>query len=322
MKTRALVLLVAFTLAIPVTIDGQVGNLLKNKLNRVVNAGTKTVDKQINHEIDTAVQKGVVNASDKAAERVESNAQDNNSQGENEEDTGQKQGGLNLGKLMGNKVDLKYNEDYAFTSRIYMVIENYDKKDVMKMDFFMYYSATSPSVGVETKTISVEENEAAPMASSMVVDGENKCFIMLTDINGSKIGIISAVPEENTETETDTEKPAPVYTKTGNTREIAGYKCDEYAYTDAEDNTTGKVWFTKEANLKIDKQGWNNSGMSSYYGYNEFKDGVILANEAYDDKGKLVMKSETKEINPDFPYSISVKGYTLRQMKMGQDKKK
>jgi hypothetical protein len=110
--------------------------------------------------------------------------------------------------------------------------------------------------------------------------------------------------------------PPPVFTKTGNSKVIAGYKCDEYSYVDKENKTTGKVWFAKDAKLKIDKNGWKNTSMSAYYGNDEFKDGIILANEAYDDKGKLTSKSEAKEINENFPHSISVKGYTLRQMNM------
>ena len=62
--------------------------------------------------------------------------------------------------------------------------------------------------------------------------------------------------------------------------------------------------------------------MAAYYGNPAFNEGIILANEAYDDKGKLTMKSETKEINENFPHSISIKGYTLRQMNLNQNQKK
>lgn len=61
--------------------------------------------------------------------------------------------------------------------------------------------------------------------------------------------------------------------------------------------------------------------MAAYYGYAGFEGGIILANEAYDKNGKLTMKSETKEINPDFNHSISVKGYSLRQMNQNTPKK-
>ena len=52
----------------------------------------------------------------------------------------------------------------------------------------------------------------------------------------------------------------PTFTKTGNTKKIAGYKCDEYNYIDADDKTTSKVWFSKDANLKIDKQRMEKAG--------------------------------------------------------------
>ena len=58
------------------------------------------------------------------------------------------------------------------------------------------------------------------------------------------------------------------------------------------------------------------------YGYTGFEGGIILANEVYDDKGKLTMKSETKEINPSFPHSITVQGYPLRQMNLNQGQPK
>ena len=207
-----------------------------------------------------------------------------------------------------------------------MVTETYDKKDVMKVDILMYFSANSPSVGMETKSITDEKGNRAPISSQMVLDGENKCFIILTEMNGSKMGIISPIPDENSTAQPNgktVHKVTPSnFTKTGNTRVIAGYKCDEYSFTDAENKTTGKLWFTKDTNLKIDKRGWQKTGMSAYYGYSGFEGGVILANEAYNEKGTLVMKSETREINTNISHSIQVKGYTLRQMNFNQGQSK
>jgi hypothetical protein len=327
MKTRTLFLLLAFVIMLPDTSNGQVRNLLKNKLNKVVNAGSKTANKEVDNKIDTAVQKGADNSKAKAVEGVENNKKDDGQTSQGGGNTsadqgGQGQSGAGFSKLYGNKIDLKYKENYSFTSRIYMVTETYDKKDVIKMDFFMYYSANYPCVGIETKTIADEKGETTPVTAVMVMDGENKSMLMLTDVNGMKMGMISAIPDSN-DLQTQSDKKGkkstpPTFTKTGNTREIAGYICDEYTYKSNEDKTSGKVWFTKDANLNIDKRGWNNSGMSAYYGNPAFNNGIILANEAYDEKGKLAMKSETQEINPNFPHTISVTGYTLRQMNMGK----
>jgi len=325
MKTRNLILLFACILILPAASNAQVGNLLRNKMGKVVNAGAKTVNKEIDNQIDTAVNKEADKAREKGAARTEANKANNNQPAQSAGSTDQSgSGGSGSGQgmsgLFGNKIDLKYKEDYSFSSRIYMMMEMYDKKDVTKMDYFMFYSSSTPSVGIETKTISTEEEGAVPVTAQMVMDGENKCFIMLTDINGMKMGMISAIPDENSAPAEGKKKKdtPPNFTKTGNTRVIAGYKCDEYTYKDIDDNSTGKVWFTKDAKLKIDKKGWQNSSMATYYGNPDFNEGIILASESYDDKGKLTAKSETKEINENFPHDISVKGYTLRQMNMGK----
>jgi len=327
MKTRGLIFLFAFALLIPATTTAQVGSLLKNKMNKVVNAGVKTVDKEVDAEIDTAVNKEAEKARDKSEERSQQKKQEKN-QPEAEESGddagGQASGAGAMGSLFSNKVDLKYNDSYSFTSRIYMVSETYDKKESMKMDLYIYYSADHPSMGVETKSLQNAEGETVPVVANMVMDGENKCFLMLTDMNGMKMGMISAVPEEGAEpTDKKGKKDTPpVYTKTGNTREIAGYKCDEYSYVDPDDNSKGKVWYTTDKRIKIDRRGWKNTNMNAYYQSPQFNDGIILANEAYDEKGTLTMKSETKEINEKFDHSISVKGYSLRQVKWGDDNKK
>jgi hypothetical protein len=192
------------------------------------------------------------------------------------------------------------------------------------MDLFMYYSANSPSIGMETKSITDEQGKTTPLTSSMVMDAENKCFIALTDMNDTKMGIISQMSDSaQTQPDGKPAKNTPTnFTKTGNTKVIAGYKCDEYTYTDSEIKSSGKVWFTKDANLKIDKRGWQRTGMGAYYGYAGFEGGIILANEAYDNKGKLTQKSETKEILPNFAHTITVKGYALRQVNINQGQPK
>lgn len=327
MKTRLLFLLLAITIILPSSSLGQLGGVVRRAVNR-----------QINNEIDSALDKKVQdeqnkNRAKKAEEQqAKEAAQQDNVVAEDQENnenagggnTGSDAGGASFSGLFGNKVTLKYKDDYNFTSRIHMVTEQYDGKDVTKMNFYMFYNTSQPSIGIETQTITDEENQTE-INAKMVMDGENKIFLMLTDINGMKMGTITEVPDENTTIVGPDGKPVkkytpPTFTKTGNTRVIAGYKCDEYDYKNPEDKTSGKVWFTKDANLKIDKRGWNNSGMSYYYGSNQFDDGIILANEAYDNRGRLQSKSETIEINENFPHNITVTGYTLRQMNLNQKK--
>ena len=193
----------------------------------------------------------------------------------------------------------------------------------MNMDLYMYFSNNSPDVGIESKSITDEKGKTIPMTSTTVMDGENKCFIILVNNDANKMGMISAIPDEKTVQDQSKGNPEQKtthssFTKTGNSKVIAGYKCDEYSYSDSEKKTKGSIWFTKDTNLNIDRRGWQKTGMGAYYGYEGFEGGIVLAMEGYDENGKLTMKSETKEINPNFSHSISLKGVTLTQMNMGQ----
>ena len=326
MRNRTLLFFVLFII-MPAISYGQLGRLINKAAARTLSTVGKESVKEANKEADSTARQKAENSAKNAA----GNQTDNNQTTQPERQANQNQqppqGGMNFGNFLGGKVDLKYNDEYSFTSRLYMQTETYDKKNGTKMDLYMFYSANSPSIGMETKSITDEKGDNTTVASTMVMDGENKCFIMLTDMGSTKMGIISAIPDENTaQTQTDgkPEKKATStnFTKTGNTKVIAGYSCDEYSYTVPEDKSSGKVWFTKEANLLIDRRGWQRTGMGAYYGYAGFEGGIILANEVYDDKGKLTMKSETKEINPVFAHSISVKGYTMRQMNLNQGQPK
>jgi len=320
MKTRILFFLTAVLLIInPANSNAQVGGLLKNKINRVINAGTRTVDKEINKEIDTAVEKEVLNARDKQIEEAKNHPEKDSTE-QNTDQT--KQGGksFNLGGLMGGKVTSKYNESYSFNSRIYMQMEMYDKKDVTKMDYFIYFSDAIPNAGFESKMkAKSEDGEEVTVTSSYVFDGENKSFLIMTDMGTMKMAIISQVPDETAAQGQPAEKaPKATITKTGNSKVIAGYKCDEYLYKDNESKDYGKLWVTKDLKLKADKRTFSKAGLPAYYGNPEIEDGAVLAMESYNEKGDLEMKSETKEINLNFPHTISVAGYTFRQMNFGQ----
>jgi hypothetical protein len=322
MKTRTL-LLVAVMILLPSVSYGQIGNLLKNRASKALHSVTRSTVKEANKEIDSVAQKSAEEMINNADSLSEENNQGNET-GDKDKKAGQ---GINMGGLFGGKVDLKYNEEYKFNSRMYMQMEMYDKKDVRKMDYNIYFSSTNPSMAMETKNISTKEGESVPVSSRMVMDGENKCFLMLTDVNNMKMGIISAVPDENTiqsqneEKQAETIKP-PSITKTGNTKMIAGFKCDEYLVKEADEKEYSKMWFTKEEVIKVDSRAWTKSGMPSAYGYKDFEGGVIMGFESYDSDGKLSAKSEVKEVNKDYPHSVSVKGYSLRQMNFNQNQKK
>jgi hypothetical protein len=331
MKTRTILLTFVLIFAIPALSNAQIGNVLKNKVGRVINAGANVLNKEADKKIDSAATKEAQEAYDKAekdraAQAAAQPAETEGKEGEQAEDNNQQTrnkpaGGINLGGIMGGgKVTSKYNESYSFNNRIYTVAEMYDKKDVVKMDYYIYFSDNSPDAGFETKMEGTsEEGQEVAAVSAFIFDGTNKTFIMMTDMGAMRIGIISEVPEENsTEGQAATEAPMATITKTGNTKMIAGYKCDEYKYVDNDTKEYGNIWATKDLKLQADKRTFSKAGMSGYYGSKELDNSIVLAMESYNKKGELEMKSETKEVNLDFKHTISTTGYSFRQMNFNQ----
>jgi hypothetical protein len=151
--------------------------------------------------------------------------------------------------------------------------------------------------------------------------------MMLIDNGDSKTGIISTMPSDSAiaaqaKNQKGSNPEKATITKTGNTRVIAGYKCDEYKIADPDKEGYSNVWMTKDIKLKADKKYWSKAGVPTYYNYPGFEGSIMLAMESFDKKDKPIMKMETKEINENFPKTISTVGYTFMKMNWGQAGKK
>ena len=294
--------MLAFVFMLPVSSNGQVGSILKNRINKAVN-------KKVEEKIDTAINKKI----DEAQQ-----SQDNQ---QTESEPQARPGRIGVG-ILGGKADIKHNDEYDFTGRIYMQMETYDKNKVSKSDYFTYFNANTLNACIEVK-ISDPEKGGATIPAQFLFDNDNRCFMMLIQGTDAKTGIISSIPDDSTLTaqagaQKVKEENNATITKTGNTRLIAGYRCDEYKIVNPDVKGYSNVWMTKDVKIKADKKNWGKAGMPTYYNYPGFEDAMMLAMESYDNNNKLEMKMETKEINDNFKHSISTVEYALIKMNFGQ----
>jgi hypothetical protein len=99
-----------------------------------------------------------------------------------------------------------------------------------------------------------------PGQGIFIVDAANEAVILLNEQNGEKTGIVygmkglfesydqSNIEEFEVTNTPETYLANPNVSKTGKTKTIAGYKCDEYTYND--EYSEANYWITK--NLKMD----------------------------------------------------------------------
>jgi hypothetical protein len=307
MKTKSIFLLLVLVMMLPSRSNAQTWLL------------RRAVDRKLEHKVDSAVDK---------SDRDEAKTKQQADKKQSDTASAQSKGGTKAtGRgLFGAKIDIKYDDEYKFTGRIYMQMETYDKKDVLKSDYYTYYNSNTLNAGIEMLPVDTKQGDKN-VPTIFLYDNDNKCFMMLLENSGSKTGMISTLPSDSAmAAQAKNQKGAnpekATITKTGNSRVIAGYKCDEYKIVDPDKDGYSNVWMTKDVKLKADKKYWGKSGMPTYYNYPGFEGSMMLAMESFDKNNKTTMKMETKEINDKYSHSISTVGITFMKMNFGQAGKK
>lgn len=286
MNKNCIILILAAAFLVPVNAEAQLGSKLKKKFEEAV---SKSIEPEVTE--DSTV---------------------------NESETAQEERQFDLSKLGVGKVTANYDENYHFKGMMKMKTELYDKgKPGSIMDFNIWFDAANGNMGMESETITDDAGES--ISSTAIVDSKNKVVITWAVMEGGKSGMIMTVPDslmDDREKVTVTGSAATIR-KTGGTKTICGYKCDEYEVTEEEGKFVSKVWASDDLKFPGSrKMLGRQQGMPRGYGQGEIK-GAIMASETYE-KGKLTTKSEVTKVDLTATNSISVAGVKLMQMDMGR----
>ncbi|MBE0676436.1 MAG: hypothetical protein IH591_17405 [Bacteroidales bacterium] len=329
MKTRTIILLLAGLFVLPLAVNAQVGGLLKRGVNTAMKTATKTVEKQINKEIEKAVERRVLAAFDRARRNNGDTTSTSGGywatgSGSGSGGTGSGSGGGRSLASMGlgfGEVTLKYNDTYKFSGRIVMEMETFSEGESNgKLLYTILYNENSLSSAIEMKDISKESEDGN---ATFIFDLENKCFLMLSESDGQKSGLISPIADESiSQPEPEVTEPADVavddtylgaYKKTGRSKTIAGYKCDEYVASYPENEVETSMWFTRDMKQKLNSRGMATAGIPGWYSGSYIYGGYMMEMESRE-KGKVTSTMVTREINNSANVDVDCRGYELIQM--------
>ncbi len=330
MKQGKLIILGIIILAFTQVANGQVTSILKKKVK-------KTTTSTINEEEEKAIGKGVLNLRNKIVNSIKGADEDTTavagvSTDENagEVSTGESRGETNENESMGfgsidlsalglgaGAVTIQHKDNYDFTGMIRMETESFTEESPGRYDYIMYFADNQPNTAIRIKALDPEPGQEG--SALFVFDIENNCFMMLADGSEQKAGMISpldGMADDETATGDETGSSDEEFTdenlnKTGRTKVIAGYKCDEYEYNNQDSKVI--MWYSKDIDLKINRKAWQKAGMSPYFGLTEFQGGLLMAMETWEN-GKLTSRTETKEVNNNIKNQISLQGYQLIQV--------
>ncbi len=257
MKLLINLLLIAFVSAI-LTQPAHGQKLLRKLQEKVQERAEEKVEERVDKKIDEAIDKQL----DKIEESLESDSENEpgSSESRSQSDRDREQRMQNIMKGIGiGGEPVPVADAYAFKQMIEMRVESYNKNGKLESegDFITHLSPDSKSMAYQV----VSGDMGNPGQGMFIIDAENGATIILSEEKGEKTGIVYGMgaffssigetyEEENLAETPEAYLANPNVKKTGRTKTIAGYKCEEYKFNDEE--TESEVWITQD--LKMNTQ--------------------------------------------------------------------
>lgn len=216
--------------------------------------------------------------------------------------------------LMSESVIAQTGKEYTFENRFVIFTEVIDKKG--ETDNSHQMTILTGDEGSEMGIKMTQEG----MQTELIYDFDKLEMVSLMNAGGQKMGTTMKIDRALVEAAEAESKPSdsevPSFEKTGKSKEISGYPCDEYA-------VKGKdmfMWITQEAEADWMKSLARMSGMNKKLpnlypqsGYPE--DGAVIQMISNEENGSKVTMT-VQEIETGGNFVISTEGYTF--MNIGQ----
>ena len=217
---------------------------------------------------------------------------------------------------LGLTDNVAYETVYSFDAYIQMEISEYKKNG--KLDEQMVYDNYMHKQDADYAMVFKDEEDQ----STIIFDTKNSAMLILSDADGEKAGIATTIDKEaiaalaedyNDDSNEDNDLLPPNIKKTGKTKSILGYKCNEYLVEDEESEV--HMWLSEKLGKEMRKEWMNNQqtfgGMfAQAYGMK----GMTLEYETIEKNGERSTMLVTK-IDLNHSHKISTKGYTIISMR-------
>jgi hypothetical protein len=241
-----------FAMAVAQPVNGQ--RLLKKLQEKVQEKVEQKVEERADQKVDEAIDKQL----DKIEDSLENEADSGPDNTGSSTDSDREQRMRNILKGIGVSGEpVPVADSYVFDHLIEMHVESFNKngKKESEGEFITHLSPNSKSMAYQV----VSGDMGNPGQGMFIIDAENGATIILSEENGEKTGIIygmgaffSSIGETYEEEENLAETPEaylanPNVKKTGRTKTIAGYKCEEYKFDD--EDSESEVWITQDLKM-------------------------------------------------------------------------
>ena len=220
---------------------------------------------------------------------------------------------------LGLSDNVDYESTYKFDAYIQMEISDYKKNG--KLDDQVVYDSY---VHKEDADYAMEFSDDQSK-STIIFDTKNSAMLILTESDGEKTGFATTIdPEamaerlEAYEDEEESDLEPLNIKKTGKTKKILGYSCDEYLADD--EDTEVHMWASEKLGKEMRKEWMNNQQtFGAMFSQAYVLDGMVLEYDLLDKgNGKKTLMLVTK-IDLNHSHTLSTDGFTIFSMRKKTD---
>ncbi|TFH20929.1 MAG: DUF4412 domain-containing protein, partial [Bacteroidia bacterium] len=228
-------------------------------------------------------------------------------------------------KALGLTDNVPYESEYRFDAYIQMEISNYKKNG--DLDDQMYYDNYVNKTKADYAMVFKDGNDK----STIIFDTKNSAMLILTDSDGNKTGFATSLdPEALAERAKEYEEKkgqevsdldAYNIKKTGKSKDILGYKCDEYLMED--ESSEIHMWASEKLGKEMRKEWLNNAQtFGAMFMHANALYGMVLEHDMMDkENGKKTIMLVTK-IDLNYSHSLATGGYAVMSLRQKTEEEK
>ncbi|NQX92666.1 MAG: DUF4412 domain-containing protein [Flavobacteriales bacterium] len=269
---------------------------------QIVDRSKDRAKNKANNRVDNKIDKGIDSGLD-AIEGLFKKKDKNKDKGDKSQDAQtetQEQNEEMPGFTMGGKADVE--DSYTFDHSIDLKMITTDKKGKQEtMDMTMMVAEESGVFGTEMIVDGAK--------SFSIMDLANGKVITLTNAEGMKIGMVVQLDPESMQQGVDGEGEMPDFKKTGRTKVILGYTCEEYTYETEEE--TMSMWMTDETSFSLtdafSTMAAQNPDFQNIYAEKTWLE-MTMTNKK---NPKETMVMQVTQINENQPTTVKTEGYSF-----------
>ena len=214
---------------------------------------------------------------------------------------------------LGLSGNVDYEENYSFDAFIQMEVSEYNKNQKLK-DKMMYDSYINKEA-VDYAMVFTDKDTK----STIIFDTKNSAMLILSESDGDKTGFAMGIDPEDLADEVEeqveesgVDSYAPY--KTGKTKTILGYSCDEYLVED--ESSEAHMWVSEKLGKQVRREMLNNQqtfGAAFYHA--AYMNGMVMEYDFLEKDGGDRTVMVVTDIDLNRSNTISTRNYSVMSMK-------